>query len=812
MYTEASNEAREAVVSSSVTTTAKLTFSDYYGEGQDLIIENNITSDGISLKDYCSKDGKLIGMVSSKELELKVTNDNYDLDGKESELEVGVMLSDGTYEYFPYGKYIVYSYADTKSNNKYKLIANDFFVKLNPDFSENKVFNPTFPIKAKAFYEQFMLSYGIKVEEQTLPNENFIINEMPNFDGYTGRTILSKLAELFGSFAKMNRNNKCQMYLKTQTDIVVDRNCMNSTLEIDKKYGPVNVISIGMSNIEGENVTLRDEESILENGEIMIRIDDNPFLYTEELREQAIQDLYNRLHNFSYIPTKFKGKALLYSDCGDAIKVQNMNTAADEYVDTIILNQDISLPATRKSVCTNLALNNTEQKLQYISKTKQEKSRTEIIVDKQNKKIQGIISQIGDRSEKTTTITADIDGLNSKVEEIATLINTVTGKRVNLENCAYSEITELVITGDIEVLTLADDVIGHYGTVPMPNLAPLGTLAPSKPQKQSKAVYVSDNTYLLDTTLIHIKPDNTTVKISLPDFTLRTLGEVKDEFHIKDGKAYVIQKIGLDDAGYKYALDETKTIELGAIELVLEEGTNTLYMEGFPNATLTATYMTKNELANGFATKVELSTSIKETSKEIDLSVNKKLEGYSTTEEMNASINLTAEEINQKVSKKVGNDEIISKINQSAEAVGIDALKINLSAMDILNLLAGNTINLSSKNIIITSDKFTVDKDGRMTCVDGEFKGKITSSNGNIGGWTINEQGLSNGKVFIKNDGASTIYTVADLIIMRGYIMDTTGFELPPAMIQHYDFNGDGQVTPADYVTLQNLIGISMSN
>lgn len=408
MYTEASNEARKAVVSSSVTTTAKLTFSDYYEEGQDLVIEKNITSDGISLKDYCSKDGKLIGMVSSKELELKVTNDNYDLDGKEFELEVGVMLSDGTYEYFPYGKYIVYSYADTKSNNKYKVIANDFFVKLNPDFSENKVFNPTFPIKAKAFYEQFMLSYGIEVEEQTLPNENFIINEMPNFDGYTGRTILGKLAELFGSFAKMNRNNKCQMYLKTQTDIVVDRNCMNSTLEIDKKYGPVNVISIGMSNIEGENVTLRDEESILENGEIMIRIDDNPFLYTEELREQAIQDLYNRLHNFSYIPTKFKGKALLYSDCGDAIKVQNMNTAADEYVDTIILNQDISLPATRKSVCTNLALNNTKQKLQYISKTKQEKSRAEIIVDKQNKLIQSIVSVTESLSNNLDILSVDM--------------------------------------------------------------------------------------------------------------------------------------------------------------------------------------------------------------------------------------------------------------------------------------------------------------------------------------------------------------------------------------------------------------------
>lgn len=266
-------------------------------------------------------------------------------------------------------------------------------------------------------------------------------------------------------------------------------------------------------------------------------------------------------------------------------------------------------------------------------------------------RIEGLFNFITDTEKQISEIEIEQGNIKTKVEEMETLINTVTGKRVTLENCAYSEIGELVITGDVEVLTLADDVIGHYGTVPMPDLAPLSTLAPSKPQKQSKATYVSDSTYLLDTTLIHIKPDNTIVKISLPDFTLRTLGEIKDEFHIKDGKAYVIQKIELDDAGYKYVLDENKTIELGAIELVLEEGTNTLYMEGFPNAILTATYMTKNELAKGFATKAELSSSIKQ----------------------------TAEGINIEVKKKVEKDEIISTINQSAEGIEIEANKININ-------------------------------------------------------------------------------------------------------------------------------------
>lgn len=125
--------------------------------------------------------------------------------------------------------------------------------------------------------------------------------------------------------------------------------------------------------------------------------------------------------------------------------------------------------------------------------------------------------------------------------------------------------------------------------------------------------------------------------------------------------------------------------------------------------------------------------------------------------------------------------------------------------------LNGKQLDLTGDNIIIKSDNFNVDTEGNLICKNATIQGTINSVNGEIGGWTINNKGLTNGKIFIRNDGASTIYTVADLIIIRGYIMNTTGFELSEAMIQHYDLNGDGQVTPADYVILQNLIGISMN-
>lgn len=117
-------------------------------------------------------------------------------------------------------------------------------------------------------------------------------------------------------------------------------------------------------------------------------------------------------------------------------------------------------------------------------------------------------------------------------------------------------------------------------------------------------------------------------------------------------------------------------------------------------STVSETYSTKNETATA---KQEAIDSANE-------STDNKLDNYSTTVEMNSAITQKANEITQKVestyetktnvdtkintakseikqttdsissevSKKVGNDEIISKINQSAEAVQINADKISL--------------------------------------------------------------------------------------------------------------------------------------
>lgn len=80
-----------------------------------------------------------------------------------------------------------------------------------------------------------------------------------------------------------------------------------------------------------------------------------------------------------------------------------------------------------------------------------------------------------------------------------------------------------------------------------------------------------------------------------------------------------------------------------------------------------------------YSTTTEMNTRISATAEGISAEVTRKLQSYSTTEQMNSAIRQTADSINTEVSKKVNGDEIISKINQSAENVSIEANKINLN-------------------------------------------------------------------------------------------------------------------------------------
>lgn len=187
---------------------------------------------------------------------------------------------------------------------------------------------------------------------------------------------------------------------------------------------------------------------------------------------------------------------------------------------------------------------------------------------------------------------------------------------------------------------------------------------------------------------------------------LRVKGDVYDSLNIELNRTYVTRRLSLSEYGVLSALNEPIIQELTDVDIKLFEGDNYIYLMDMQGNKFYAEYLIKNDFNDIYATKNEMNSSISQTAQSIELSVNQKLEGYSTKEEMNSSISQTAQSItstvnkkfedystteemqskitqtansiNSEVSKKVGKSEIISRINQSAETIKINANKISL--------------------------------------------------------------------------------------------------------------------------------------
>ncbi|MBQ9657783.1 MAG: hypothetical protein IJV31_03340, partial [Clostridia bacterium] len=293
---------------------------------------------------------------------------------------------------------------------------------------------------------------------------------------------------------------------------------------------------------------------------------------------------------------------------------------------------------------------------------------------------------------------------------------------------------------------------------------------------------------------------------------------------IKKDEDYVIRRLALSEYQVLSVLDEPRIEPLQDINIELFEGDNYIYLMDMTGNKFYAEYLVKNEFNETYVTYSNMNTAINETAKEIDLSVNQKLQKYSTTEETNALIQLLSNAINLQLEKKVDGEDLTGAylmllINGDTSEAKLSADKIGLSANDVLNLLAGNTINLTTKDLQIDSNNFKVDKNGNVTMKNATLtEGKIDSDNFKVD---------KNGNVIMKNAYMENISiksmaaqdysfsfssdgkVYANSIGIKGDTANSTVF-----VIDNYEDNNEVGVT-SKYLFLRNRDGytnVSLSN
>lgn len=533
--------------------------------------------------------------------------------------QIGIKVNE-QYEMLNYGNYVVYKSEKQEDTNTYKLTCYD---KMLYSMKEYEPMNITYPIKIRDYINAICNKLGLvfsNINDEFANYKKEIQNELyldtdGNSLGYTFRDVLDELAEVTASIICINEDtDELEIRYPNETNDTIDEEFLKDiNVKFGEKFGTVNIIVLSRS-AGADNIYYPSE---LPENPCEIKIADNQIMNWND-RADYLPDIYNKLNGMNYYINDFTSTGILYYDVGD---LYNVRIGENTY-QCLMLNDEINVTTGIEELVHTDLPEKTETDYSKADKTDRKINQTNLIVDKQNQQIQGIVSQIGDRSQKTTTITADIDGLNSRVEDIEDLTNEVNGtKTITLENCAEGNLLELHIYGNNTVFDYL---------FPRNDLYPSDTLYPQGDSRIS--VIDKDN-------------NETVYELGITD-VLRQNGEVYDEFILENGQAKVIRRINED--GTVKATEITE--DLGKLSIPLNEGTNTITIQNY-TAPIKAKFAIKSDYTEVFATKVE----------------------------MNSSITQTAKEINLEVRKKVDENEIISKINQSAEEVEIDANRININ-------------------------------------------------------------------------------------------------------------------------------------
>lgn len=317
------------------------------------------------------------------------------------------------YEYVDFGTFYVFDEQNQDEFNKH-ITAFDSLIKFNTPFVDVGVYPKTLYAELQNICSQA----GVELENMEIVNGDFIIENNQFMNGETLKVVLKAICQVSGTYAVI-KNDKVVLQLQNMTDEEIVKS-QHEPITWKRKSYEINQVVLGMADIEGEHVLMEDENDIALNGVHKLVINNNPFAYTQEKREQLIEQLFNQVKGFGYVPYEMKGEWLSYLEIGDRIKIDGN--------DTIVLRisgkspkgleSEMSAPAIIDS-----AVNYARNVNSLIDRVR----HAEYIVNKNN----GTITQL---TKQVDTIQDDISKNFYTIEQSNTLIQNATNGLVNTLN------------------------------------------------------------------------------------------------------------------------------------------------------------------------------------------------------------------------------------------------------------------------------------------------------------------------------------------------------------------------------------------
>ena len=314
------------------------------------------------------------------------------------------------YEYVDMGTFIVFDEKDQDQFNKH-ITAFDNLIKFNAPFIDNKDYPKTIFEELQNICEQA----GVELVNTSITNGNFEIQDNQFVNNESLKSVLKAICQISGTYAII-KEDKLVLQLKNETSEILNKSQHAPVTWKRRTYG-INQVILGLEDVIGEYVIRQDEEDIAINGVHKLVINDNPFAYTQEKRDLLIDDLFNQVKGFGYIPYELKGEWLNYMDIGDTINIDG--------IDTILLRVNGKSPKSLESEMSAPAI--IDSAIQYVDNTASIKNlmkKTEISVDKQKSEIELVTREIN-------SVKNDLSNNYYNIEQSNVLIQNATDGLMN---------------------------------------------------------------------------------------------------------------------------------------------------------------------------------------------------------------------------------------------------------------------------------------------------------------------------------------------------------------------------------------------
>lgn len=352
-------------------------------------------------------------------------------------------------DYINFGNFIVQKPDNDDTKETIEFEALDYMVKLNQPF----IFRLPLPCTYGDLAEDVCNQCGIELGNKNFRNSNKLIEVNPFINNEQCRFVIKQIAKIAFSWARINIDNKLYFdFVNKSNSESIETFSLDNYINLEKNNEtiPINTIVLKNSNIDTENVTIRNQALIDAYGtERKLIVSEDYFAYNQQIRQDLIvaaEELYGLVYN----PIKIKSIGTIYLESNDLIDIKDKKNNS---LYTYCFNHTIDYNGVLFDEIESPAMTDTEIKYLHEPDENLDRRRTEIEIDKANQRITAISESVSEQEQKIAQLELTTDKIEASVSLVADLTNTVSGiQKIELPNAKNGNLNKLRISGNNSVL------------------------------------------------------------------------------------------------------------------------------------------------------------------------------------------------------------------------------------------------------------------------------------------------------------------------------------------------------------------------